>query len=135
MTELNPYLSFSGTCREALEFYQDCFGGDIVTMQTYEEVHLPTDDAYKHYIVHSALRAGDIYFMASDSRPGEAVAVGNHIALSLNFANVSDQARIFAALARGGTITLPLEDTFWGAKFGMVTDRYGIGWLLNCEKK
>jgi PhnB protein len=131
----NPYINFSGKCREAMGFYKACFGGELVDLQSYEEARVPTEDAYKHYILHSELRGGAVHLMASDGRPGQPAKMGDYMSLSLNFTDVNEQAKIFAALAQGGTVTQPLEDAFWGARFGMLVDKYGIAWQFNCATK
>jgi PhnB protein len=134
MKSLNPYINFSGQCREALEFYKKCFNGKIETISTFEEAPGATDEKYKQNIMHSEFRAEGIFFMATDGMPGQNAVSGDCISLTIQLTDEQEQARIFDALSQGGKITQPLEDTFWGAKFGMLVDRYGINWMLNCSK-
>ena len=135
MTSMNPYLSFAGNCREALDFYKPIFGGEVSGMQTYGESGFPGTDATPNAIMHSEFKAEGVYFMASDDTRGFKVHPENNISLSLQFTDVAEQTRVFNALAHGGSVTVPLDVAPWGASFGMLTDKYGIQWLLNCYVK
>ena len=135
MIQLNVYLSFNGTCEEALNFYKDCLGGEIVSMQRFKDTPVPAGDAQKDWVMHAEFRAGDIYFMASDVMPDQPVTSGNAVSLSLNVSDLAQQEDIFKKLSKGGHVLMPLQETFWGAKFGMLADRFGNRWLLNCELK
>lgn len=133
---LSIYLAFPGTCEEALGFYKKSLGGDILSMQRFENTPMEnTTDADKKKIMHAEFKSDDIYFMASDSMPAYPITSGNNVTLSLNFTDEKDQETTFNNLAAGGRINMPLQDTFWGAKFGMLTDKFGINWMLNCEKQ
>ena len=135
MKSVVPYFTFAGNCREAMNFYRDCFGGEITHMQTFEEAHMQVDDQVKNHIVHAEMRAGDILLMASDGgMTGFVSQVGNNVNLNVNLTDPAEQDKIFAALAVGGKVTMPLQDTFWGARYGMLTDRFGVNWMLNCTK-
>ena len=135
MKTLNPYINFAGKCREAITFYKDCFKGEITALQTYAEAGMDVPEPFKQKVLHSELKAEDIVLMASDGQPGVAVTVGDNITLSIILTDQAEQERIFNVLADGGKVDLALQDTFWGARFGIVTDRYGIHWQLNCDKK
>jgi PhnB protein len=135
MKNLGVYLSFSGNCEEALNFYKDALNGEIVSMQRMDKMPEGVPDSAKNNIMHSEFRAGDIYFMASDSMPGQPVRFGNNITLNINLSDTKEQDQIFSKLSAGGKVNMPLEDTFWGARFGMLTDKFGNNWMLNCEKK
>ena len=132
MQSMNPYLSFEGNCREALEFYKPIFNGEVMGLQTYGESGFPGSDKTPNAIMHSEFKADGVYFMAADDTRGFQVRPDNNIALSLNFTDVAEQTRVFNALASGGTVTVPLDVAPWGASFGMLTDKFGIQWLLNC---
>lgn len=134
MKSLNPYLILNGRCREALAFYQSCLGGTVETLMTYAEAKLETPPGFGDYVLHSAFRSEGVHFMASDGRCGEPSALGENVQLSLDFGDPAEQARVFDALAQDGTVSMPLQDTFWDARFGMLTDRFGIHWMLNCRK-
>src|SRR5688572_6176489 len=139
MEAIVPYLSFNGNASEALAFYAKAFGGKIIFQQTFGESpmdkEVPGD--VKNKIMHASFQAGGLSFMVSDSMPGQAVSGGTNMSLSLNFKAVADIDKTFAALSDGAQITMPLQDTFWGAKFGMLTDKFGINWMFNhdYEKK
>jgi len=89
----------------------------------------------KDKIMHSSFKAGDLNFLVSDTMPGQQVTGGSNLALSLNFNDSESINKIFAALAEGGKITMELQDTFWNARFGMLTDKYGFNWMLNHDLK
>lgn len=135
MIQMNPYLNFSGKCREALAFYQECFGGEILALQSFGDANSNMPEEFKDNVMHAEFKAEGIYLMASDGRPGAEPLAGGNVTLSLHFVDVAAQEKIFAALAQGGKVTLPLEDSFWGARFGLVTDRFGMDWMLNCPLK
>ena len=133
MTTLNPYLNFPGTCRDALDFYKTIFGGEVVGLQTFAQGGMPIDEKHANAIMHSEFKADGIYFMASDDPQGANIASqNNNISLSLVFTDVAEIDRVFAALADGANVTMPLSTAPWGARFGMLTDKFGIQWLFNC---
>lgn len=132
MKNMNPYLTFAGNCREAMEFYQLCLNGEITSMQTFAEAKMDVPEALKNKIVHAVLNAEGIHLMASDGMAGFVANVGNVISLSLDLTDTAEEEKIFNALAEGGKITMPLAKMFWGGIYGRLTDRYGIQWQLNC---
>ena len=133
MEPIIPYLNFNGNAAEALAFYSKAFDGKILFQQTFGESPMAseTPDDFKSKVMHATFQAGDLTFMASDCMQGQAVSGGTNTSLSLNFKTVADIDKTFAALSDGATITMPLQDTFWGAKFGMMTDKFGINWMFN----
>jgi PhnB protein len=139
MEAIVPYLMFNGNTAEALAFYAKAFDGKTLFQQSFGESPMgnETPDEYKSKIMHATFQAGDLTFMVSDSMPGQQVSGGTNLSLSLNFKTVADIDKIFAALSEGAKVTMPLQDTFWGAKFGMLTDKFGINWMFNhdYEKK
>ena len=135
MIFLNPYLSFTGNCEEALNFYKEALGGEITELNRYAEMP-DSPEAYKDKILHANLTIGNMSLMCSDAMPGYyEVQKGNDVTLMLGFDDEAEQTKIFEALAQGGTITMPLEDTFWQARFGSLIDKFGFNWSLNCDKK
>src|SRR5215217_4920070 len=134
MKTLNVYLAFDGNCDEAINFYKKVLGGEIITRQTFGEAPMPSDENSKNRIMHIHFKSENIELMASDSMPGQPVSSGSNISLSINLTDENEQTKIFNALAEDGTITMPLADQFWGARFGMLTDRFGFNWMLNCQK-
>lgn len=133
MKQLSVYLSFPGNCEEAINFYKDCLSGEIVSLQRFGDTPVDSPEEHKQKVMHAEFRAGDIFFMASDGRPDEALTPGDMIHLSINLTDAAEQEAIFSKLSAGGRVDMPLEDTFWGARFGMLTDKYGIRWMLNRE--
>ena len=127
---LTPYLTFNGTCEEALRFYARHLGGNFQIIQRFGEAPGDIPEVPKDRVLHAQFQCDGFSFMASDAMPGDDVQAGN-ITLSLDIESADRQTRIFEALADSGQITLALEETFWGARFGMVTDKYGIPWMLN----
>jgi PhnB protein len=128
--QLNPYLTFPGTAREAMTFYQRVLGGEL-TMNTFGEYG--QEGAGADGIMHAHLETPDGFvLMASDTAPGqeEAFSAGTHMSVSLSG---DDQAlrRYWDGLAEGATVTMPLEKQMWGDEFGMLTDRFGIPWMVN----
>lgn len=134
MRTFNPYLNFGGNCREALEFYQACFQGEVSELMTFGEAQQDVPEEIKNHVIHASFKADGIHFMASDGPPGISIQAGNMVTLSIHHDNEAEQASLFNALAEGGEVTMPLADTFWGARFGELTDRFGIRWMFNCQK-
>jgi PhnB protein len=135
MEQATPYLNFFGNCEEAMNFYKDVFGADESSIMRFSEMppnpEFPIPDEAKNLVMHSHLKKGDFSLMASDAiQPG---SVGTNIALSLNFTDANQQTDLFNKLSDGGQVTMPLQDTFWGARFGQCTDRFGIQWMFNKE--
>jgi len=135
MKSFNPYINFAGNTRAALEFYQQCFNGEILHMQTFGEAQQEVSGEELNRIMHAEFKAEGIHIMASDGMPGDKVTQGDTISLSINFTDEAEQTDIFNSLSNGGIISMPLQDTFWGARFGMLTDRFGIHWMFNCYKQ
>lgn len=133
MRQFNVYLTFPGNCEEALNFYKNCLGGEIGTLSRFGDSPVDAPEEHKNRVMHAEFKADGIFFMASDSMPEHPVGPGDMVTLSINLTDAQDQETIFNRLAEGGTVTMPLEKTFWGAMFGMVTDKFGIHWMLNRE--
>ena len=132
---LTPYLMFNGQCEEAFKFYEQCLGGKIVAMHTFSEMpaaeHVSPEA--RHQIMHARLQVGDAVLMASDCPP-EHYAAPRGFYVSLHIDDPADAERIFHALAEGGEVRMPIEETFWAVRFGMLVDRFGTPWMINCEK-
>lgn len=127
---LSPYLNFNGRAAEAMRFYQSVFGGDL-TIQTFGEAGVAQDDAQKDLTMHAELTSGDITLYASDGRPGTEVIFGDNVHLSLQGPDTNVLTGFFEGLSAGGKIDTPLAKQFWGDTFGMLTDRYGVHWMVN----
>lgn len=134
MTTINAYLTFDGNCREAMQFYKDCLGGEL-TIQTIEESPMAEQwpAAMQKNVLHAALVNEGLMLFGSDMNTGELIN-GNRISLSLNCKNEGDIKNYFSRLAEEGNVTHPLHD-FFGGTLGALTDKYGILWLLFLEKK
>ncbi len=137
MEAIIPYLNFNGNAAEALEFYAKALGGKVVEQQTFGAVGMAKDESMSDKILHAVFAAGELKFMVSDCPPGVTTTSGDQVSLSLNFSDLNSIEKTFAALSEGGMITMPLADTFWGARFGMAKDKYGVHWMFNhdFEKK
>lgn len=133
MKQFNVYLTFPGNCEEALKFYETALGGEITAINRFGDSPVEAAEADKNRVIHAEFKADGIYFMASDSMPGQPINSGDMVTLSINLTDGTEQERIFNALAEGGKVTMALQETFWKAVFGMVTDKYGIHWMLNRE--
>jgi PhnB protein len=134
--KLHPYLNFAGNTEEVLNFYKDALNGEIDMVSRYGESPMPVDDDYKQKIMHSRLKFGDDnVIMMSDAMKGRPVNVGGNIQLSIGTHDEEKTKKIFDALSAGGTVMMPLAKQFWGATFGMLKDKFGVDWMLNCEEK
>jgi PhnB protein len=135
MTSINSYLTFNGNCREAMTFYQRCLGGEL-SFQTIGES--PLSDKMplqmKESILHATLINGSLVIMASDMTSEKGIIKGNSVSLMLNCSSEKEIRTYYKKLSSGGNADHPLEDTFWGALFGDLTDKYGNHWLLNFTK-
>jgi PhnB protein len=132
--QVQPYLFFDGRCEEALDFYKRALGAEVQMMIRFRESpepppadKVPTNWGEK--IMHANIRIGETQVMASDGCPEEPSGFKN-FSLSLSAANETEADRLFNALAEGGQVQMPLGKTFWSPRFGMVTDRYGLCWMV-----
>ena len=140
-TTVNAYLTFNGTCEEAFNLYKSVFGGKFPYVGRFKDMpshdgEKPTPEGWGDKIMHISLPISkETTLMGSDTSQEWApeVTIGNNITLSVNTQNEAEAERIFNALAEGGKIKMPLEKTFWQAYFGMLTDKFGINWMVNCE--
>lgn len=134
MEAIIPYLNFNGNAKEALAFYEKALNGKVAYSQTFADANMAQDESMKDKILHAVFEAGSLKFMVSDCPPGVSVSSGDQVSLSLNFHDLETIEKTFAALADGGQVTMPLQDTFWGARFGMTKDKYGVHWMFNHDK-
>ena len=135
MEAITPYLLFNGSAAEALAFYSKALDGKILFQQTFGESPMPSSDDMKDKIMHASFQADKLMIMVSDCPPDKAAVFGNSVSLSLNFADVASIDKTFASLSEGANITMELQDTFWGARFGMLIDKFGINWMFNHDKQ
>jgi PhnB protein len=132
--QMNPYLSFNGQCEAAFKFYEQCLGGQIGGIFRYGGTPMADDVPadWQDKVMHGSLTVGDQELMGGDVAP-DRYEEPKGFALSLHMKSTAEAERIFHELARGGRITVPLGQTFWAARFGMVVDHFGIPWLINCD--
>ena len=133
MQAITPYLNFNGNGAEALKSYEIALGGKIVHSQTFGESGMPVEDESKDRIMHALFEADKLQFMISDCQPGKEVSSGDQVHLSLNFESLESINKIFENLSVEGKVAMELQDTFWGARFGMLTDKFGINWMFNLD--
>jgi PhnB protein len=133
--QLNAYLMFDGQCEAAFRFYEQALGGTIVAMMTFGESPMAeqTPAELRGQIMHARLIVGDTVLMGSDA-PGERYEPMKGFSVALGVDEPGEAERVFNALAAGGTVTMPIQETFWAHRFGMLIDRFGTPWMINCEK-
>jgi PhnB protein len=131
--QLNPTLTFNGQCEKAFKFYQQCLGGNIQTMMTWGDSpmadHVPSE--WRDRIIHTTLIVGETTLMGGDAPP-DRYEEPRGFSVTININDPVEAERIFHALSEDGAVTMPLQETFWAARFGMVVDRFGIPWMVNC---
>jgi PhnB protein len=134
--QLNPYLIFNGQCEAAFKFYEQSLGGKITAMFTNEgspmAEHVPAE--WLNKILHARMTVGNQVLMGSDGRPGShEEPKGFSLSLSVN--DPAEAERVFHSLADGGQVQMPMQKTFWAERFGMLIDRFGTPWMVNCEQQ
>jgi PhnB protein len=135
MATLNPYLNFDGNCEEAFNFYRTVFGGEFATVMRYKEMpadfQMPESESKK--IMHMALPIGQgSMLMGSDTPPSMGpTVIGSNVSISITAASEAEAARLFNGLSAGGQVTMPLDKAFWGDYFGMLTDKFGVHWMVS----
>jgi PhnB protein len=135
--QLNPYLTFDGRCEDAFKFYAKVLGGEIVAMIRHEgtpaETHVPAE--WRKKIMHARLVIDGEVLMGSDAPPDRSDGSMKGFSVTLNIDKPAEADRIFGALAEMGNVRMPIQETFWAQRFGMLTDQFGTPWMINCEKK
>ena len=140
MAKVNPYLRFNGNCEEAFNFYKSIFGGDFQYIGRFSEMppEFAVPESDKNKIMHVSLPVSEETFLmgedASDAFGGKYIA-GNNFTVSISASTEDEAKKLFNGLSAGGKITMPLDKTFWGALFGMVADKFGINWMVNCQQE
>ena len=133
--QMNPYLTFNGQCRAAFAFYEKVLGAKIIAMMTYGDTPAAKDSppAMRDKVVHARMTVDGQVVMASDA-PADRYEPAKGFSVTLGIQEPAEAERVFHALAEGGTVSMPIQETFWAKRFGMLTDRFGIPWMVNCEK-
>ncbi len=131
---VNPYLLFNGRCQEAFTFYAECLGGKIEAMLphagTPAEGHVPPE--WREKIMHARLSLGEDVIMGSDAPPGH-FEQPKGFSVTIQLTDPAEADRIFQRLSDGATVTMPIQQTFWAKRFGMLVDRFGTPWMVNCQ--
>jgi PhnB protein len=133
--QVQVYLFFDGRCEEAIEFYKQTVGAEVMMLMRFKDSPEPPQPGTirpgsEDKVMHTSLRIGDTMVMASDGRCEGAPAFQG-FSLSLTVADEAEADRVFAALAEGGQIQMPLTETFWSRRFGMLSDHFGVGWMVS----
>lgn len=131
---MNPYLMFNGQCEAAFKFYEQCLGGKITAMMTYGESPMAeqTSAEQRPKIMHAQLMVGNQELMGSDTPP-EMFEEPKGFYVQLGIPDPTEAERVFHALAENGTVKMPFQETFWAYRFGMLVDRFGTPWMINCD--
>lgn len=135
--QVNPFLQFNGTCEEAFRFYARCLGGEIVMLMRYGEAPMPAEQKSPQMaekVIHARLVAQGAVLMGSDAPP-QFAEKPQGFTVSVSVDDAGEAERLFHALVEGGVVRMPIGETFWAQRFGMLVDRYGTPWMINCEKK
>lgn len=135
--KLDIYLKFDGNCREAFQFYRSAFGGDFLQIQTFRDgpPDMNVSEEYLDRVMHVSLPIGPSVLMGSDSAPGfgPPIVSGTNFSITIHAGSREEADRLLARLSDGGSVTMPLQDMFWGAYFGALTDRFGVSWQIHHE--
>jgi PhnB protein len=135
MTQLSLYLFFNGNCEEAMNFYKETLGGTIEFVQRYGDSPEPGSESNKNKIMHATMNLMGAYVMFSDAMEKRNVQFGDNFSISVNCKSDGDVDRLLDAMSTGGQVTMAADDTFWGARFGMCTDKFGVNWMFNYDKE
>lgn len=142
MSFINPYFIFNGSCESAFTFYKSVFGGEFASFSRFKDVPQEEDSkehqalsAYGERVMHVSLPIGKNILMGSDSNPDMGdVTIGQNVNISITVETKDEADRLFAALQKGGSVTVPMQDMFWGDYFGMVVDQFGVEWMISYNK-
>lgn len=129
------YLFFNGNCEEALHFYESVFDTKVEFMQRFKDAPGPDNQTGGDRIMHASMNIRGTHMLFSDTDGRQQVTAGDNFSISLDFKDNGEQENLFNKLSAGGKVTMPLQDTFWGSRFGMCTDKFGINWMFSTEHK
>ena len=130
---VNPYLAFKGNCKEAMEFYKTALDGELELMD-FSTAPMEVPEVYKTKILHSKLNFDDAVIMASDTMPNNPINIGDNVSISIAAESEEIGEKYFNSLSEGGKVIMPFSEAFWGSKFGMLEDKFGIRWMIDCSK-
>ena len=133
--DLNTYLHFSGNCEEAFKFYEKALGGKILAAMTYDTAppDMPVSPEWRNKIMHARMTIGNQLLIGSDAPP-ERYSKPTGFSINIGVKTAEEAERAFKALSEGGQVCMPMAETFWAIRFGMLTDKFGIPWMINAEK-
>ena len=137
MLGIKPYISFKGNCKEAVAFYKVKLGAEVLFSETYGESPMADQAAGNgDKIMHTSFKIGDSVIMACDNifEGKNPTTVGNNISLAIGTTDIEQAEKSFEQMSEGATIVMPMQETFWAERFGMLTDKFGINWMFNCDK-
>ncbi len=132
MLALNPYITFKGNCRQAIEFYQTALGAEVLFTQTVGDSPMPNMGPAEN-IMHCTIQIGESKVMLSDDPRPESPAGGGNISLAIGLNDPKQAEHLFAQLENEGSVIMQLQKTYWAEAFGMVIDKFGVKWMVNCE--
>ncbi|MGB8476332.1 MAG: VOC family protein [Candidatus Acidiferrum sp.] len=134
--QLNPYLLFNGQCEEAFKFYEKCLGGKIEGMMTFGDSPMAkqTPAEWHGKVMHASMKLGDGLTLMGSDPPPDRYQSPQGFSVCVSVKDPAETERIFNELAQDGNVTMPIQKTFWSERFGMLVDRFGIPWILNCEQ-
>jgi PhnB protein len=132
--QVNTYLMFDGNCREAMQFYSKCLGAELDLMSFADAKAFDYPAEARDRVIHAKLTKETVFLMASDTMPEMPWLQGTNFSVSIDCESAAEIERLFSALGENGTVTMPLSDAFWGARFGMLKDQFGINWMFNWDK-
>ena len=133
--KLITYLTFAGNCEEAMNFYKEALGAEILLFSRMGDSPMEIPENLKGKIMHARMQIGENELYMSDTFDPSSLNQGNNVSLSIQTDDTTQLEKLFNSLSAGGKVTMPLADAFWGARFGMFVDKFGIHWMFNCELK
>jgi PhnB protein len=133
--QVSPYILFNGTAEKAIKLYESALGAQTAALMRFSDGPGNCKTELKDLVMHASLRVGEGTVMISDAPPDRPVPTDGNVQIFLNFSEIESLEKAFNALAAGGKVMQPLEDMFWGSRFGMLQDAYGVRWMLGAELK
>ncbi|MBS8263644.1 VOC family protein [Mesobacillus boroniphilus] len=134
-----PYLVTNGNGQEAVEFYKNAFGAEVISLQTFGEMppnpEYPLPEEAKDRVLNAQLKIGNASLMLSDTFPGHPYQLGSQVTIAILVNDVAEAKEIFEKLQVDGKVTMPMQETFWSPAYGQVTDKFGVGWQLSTESE
>lgn len=139
ITGIVPYLVTDGNGQEAVKFYQEALGAEVVSMQTFGDMpanpEYPLPEEAKNRVLNAQMNIGNAKLMLSDTFPGQPFQLGSQVTIAILVDDASEAKELFDKLQVGGKVTMPLQETFWSAAYGQVTDRFGVEWQVSTENR